>query len=439
MPCLFGDATRSELEPTYLQFVRDFIAFAVDVLLAAERIDELSAAVSLSEDAAETERRKLTQLQDRLTDALRTGERDVGGIAERCTEAIERACEGVIADEIIRLERELSLERATAERSGATQRKACEQALERLLLGAHRLPESGSELDLDLVGGTGYAATLRIRTTFGLEAELDLEIAEGNLFATPVRAAQVAPGLELHLPENRGWISKKMKLVKHKLGKHEVTALRVGASRVTVSLRQPDAGDGYDIVIDSDWPRPRVIAVTAGSEPSLADAHPLELCDEEAVQDLLTTLVDNAEAVRGEPVELTRALLDGQPLASHDDPTVLVDRIIELIAPTVREIGSHSLDGEELVLKRELGADRREEIYLPKQELLDKIEALSDANQARFDALGLRSARPPAVPPRPKARGTAPPPPPGIGDREQPRVVIGPPPPPKPARAESQG
>lgn len=460
MPCLFGDATQSELEPNYLHFLRDFVEFAVAVLRAREHTDEQQEILAASERTNEAERAKLAALQARLERTLRTGDRDGEGVAERCTEAIERACNGVINDEIDQLERELDVERANLDRARASLRRSAERALEKLLLAPHTLPESGDELTLTLTGETGYEASLLCRTPYGLEVELDLAVPPSSLMAAAVRASQVAPSLELHVPEQRGWLSKKTKLIKHKVHKHVVTRVVIGETRLTVSLRQPDSQCGFDIMLDADWVVPRIATVKAGEEPDLMTAHNLEESDEEAVRTLMTTLADAAEGIRAEPTRLARATFDGKPIMAHDDPTLLVDRLLEIIAPTVQSIASHSLGSDELVLKRDLGAARREETYLPKQALFDTIDTLRPASRARFEVLGLRppppvkavgepaakkQAKKPQAPARAKARGTAPPPPPGAkteaAAKRPPSVVVSPAlqrAPKRPSRARSE-
>jgi hypothetical protein len=57
------------------------------------------------------------------------------------------------------------------------------------------------------------------------------------------------------------------------------------------------------------------------------------------------------------------------------------------MAPVVQEIAWRSHSPGELVLRRLLSGDRREEIFLPKSELKQKIEALQESNRALFDPL----------------------------------------------------
>src|SRR5262249_13330618 len=86
---------------------------------------------------------------------------------------------------------------------------------------------------------------------------------------------------------------------------------------------------------------------------------------------------------------LLEASLDHQPLREYDRPAVLVKRLIASMTPIVQEISAHSLAPDELVLRRMLGDNRREEIFVSKSELRRKLEPLTATQRSLFDSLGL--------------------------------------------------
>ena len=95
---------------------------------------------------------------------------------------------------------------------------------------------------------------------------------------------------------------------------------------------------------------------------------------------------------------------------------MLVKRLIAQIAPVVREIAKHSQSSDELVVKRVLADNRREETFVAKAELLRKFASLSPGRRACFEPLGLGSAAPEEArgrkesPATSQAAPTAPPP-----------------------------
>jgi hypothetical protein len=80
-----------------------------------------------------------------------------------------------------------------------------------------------------------------------------------------------------------------------------------------------------------------------------------------------------------------------------------IERFLRVLAPMVHEIGQRSLMPSELVLRRALTDDRREEIFVSKATLREKYASLAPSVRALFTPLGLDAP--------PKGRTSAPPPP----------------------------
>ena len=97
---------------------------------------------------------------------------------------------------------------------------------------------------------------------------------------------------------------------------------------------------------------------------------------------------------------MTAATLDGQPLREHDEPRVLCTRLIAAISREVQEISRRSGAAGELVLRKNIGQGRREEIYITKAELLERVLTLPPGLRPAFDPLhltqGPRSPRAPS-------------------------------------------
>jgi hypothetical protein len=109
---------------------------------------------------------------------------------------------------------------------------------------------------------------------------------------------------------------------------------------------------------------------------------------------------------------LRKASLGGTALASLESPRALVDQILASIAPTIQEIAKRSLAPGELVIKRLVGDSRREEVFVSKKELRQKVEPLPPELRAAFDPLELWDAAPKViVEPDPSPRVGPPPPP----------------------------
>jgi hypothetical protein len=84
-----------------------------------------------------------------------------------------------------------------------------------------------------------------------------------------------------------------------------------------------------------------------------------------------------------------QASSDHQPLRDVARPGRIAEKLIDLVAPTVRELRRRSAPTGELILKRELGGGRREEIFLRRVELTSQWAALGPGRRTLFDAWGL--------------------------------------------------
>jgi hypothetical protein len=97
---------------------------------------------------------------------------------------------------------------------------------------------------------------------------------------------------------------------------------------------------------------------------------------------------------------MTSATFDGKPLREIEDPSAIATKLINVLAPIVQEIARRSGAPGELVLRRDLGEGRREEIYITKAELNEKVLTLPATLRPVFDPFelseGPRSPRAPA-------------------------------------------
>jgi hypothetical protein len=117
------------------------------------------------------------------------------------------------------------------------------------------------------------------------------------------------------------------------------------------------------------------------------------------VMRLWTRLLDTTRDLLGRREAMTDATFDGKSLADLPDPRPVCARLVSVIAPTVQEIAKRSGAPGELVLRRDLGEGRREEIYITKAELHEKVLALPPELRSVFDPFelseGPRSPRAP--------------------------------------------
>lgn len=443
MRYLFGDSTESALEFNYLAFLRDAVDACVAILhsdagLAAgrERKAARERAASEAIHAVEAFGKAAHQVAEPV--AHGSPETPVG----RAAAAVQHATTDAVRRESAQARAALQADLELIESEGQRLRSRCVAALG-TLLQSHDLPDAEESILVRWTGG-GYEARLKQKAKFGAEALIELDIPSSSLFAHDVRIDRISDGVEIHAPESAGWLKKEVKMVPHRLGRHHVTEVIVSGAGITFKVRaSSEAGaGGFDIQVG----RKGDIKIDRSGNPG-DEGLQFETDDRDVGK--LTILGEKLEAAADALREHRRALagaqLDGAPLADHAHPKVLAERLIEAMAPVVRQIAQHSLSPGELVLKRLLAGDRREEIFVSKSELAQKLEALPASLRKTFAPLGLADAGPepavavPAPPVLPPAREgvTTSAPLPGVSERPA-RKTQPPPPPPPPRVPQAQ-
>src|SRR5262245_15979569 len=368
MRYLYGDSTPSNLEFNFIEFLRDAVEFGVQVLLSDQRIVQGRAHMRTLEHATSAEMERLQKLPPLVTKAFEGTTLGAGDSATaRCVTAISEAATELVRDETTALRTALDVEVAKQNAQAGRERDGCLKALESLLL-KHDLPETALGIHLAMHGAR-YECRARTKTGSGLEAVLELEIPGNHLFDRILRVDRITERLDVNAPEVGGWLNKGVKQRTQHLEKHHLTELAIGSSAGNLKLRvAPDGtGPGFDVIFSKQAPRVRLARV---DQQGTAD-QPFEVEDGDAktLIAFYDKLVAAAVELGGHRKKLLDAKIDGEPLRTHGRPTLLVERLIGAIAPTVQEIAARSQSPGELVLRRLLAGNRREEIFLAKSEL----------------------------------------------------------------------
>jgi hypothetical protein len=304
----------------------------------------------------------------------------------RCAAAIARSTDGLVRAEVAAVQATLESEQQKRNAQAAREREGCVNELERLLV-KHDLPDMTMHTQVALTAGR-YQCRGRLTTGFGLAATLELEVPSGHLYAQLLRVDRLFERLEVQMPEIAGWLHKEMRLKPQHLEKHYLVALSLADGEGLLKLRAANdgSGAGFDALVRAEGPRVRVLRVDEHGKPA---GEPFEVQDADAAR--LLALHDKVAVAAAELGRHRRAIvdatLDGEPLRVSNRSTMLVERLIATMAPVVQEIAARSQSPGELVLRRLLADDRREEVFLSKSELRRKLEPLPEGERALFDPL----------------------------------------------------
>jgi|SRR5580700_1819941 hypothetical protein len=387
---LYGDSTPSTLKTDFIALLRDVIDFGVTVLQCDGRLTEAVQRAAAFSAKTEKEIESAEALVLRVSRALeQTPAVDAQSLPGRCAVRIQEGAADTIRAEIAEARAAVAGESAHAAKEVAREHEASAKALATLLL-KHELPDEVVVLHLQAAAGASYKAELHAHAPFGLDWVVALEIPPSSPLAQALRIERVAERLEVQAPEEAGWLRKETKIRAQRLDRLYLTQLTVDPAETLVRLRTaPDAtGGGFDISFRREPRRVQLVRVFEGDAP--ADA-PYEVEGDDAVKlrALQDSLAEMASSLRAHKKSIVSAKLADIPVDKLEPPRALVDRIVEHIAPTVQEIGRRSLTPGELVLKRRVSESHREELFISRAEVAQKLEPLSAEARRAFDALGL--------------------------------------------------
>ena len=153
MSYLYGDSSPSPLRINFIDFLKDGLEFCVNVLLASQRMREARAQTTSLQKDADAHIAQLEKLGALVTLAVEGVSADPESHTGRCAQAIIKVASDQVKSEIAAVRAKLSSELSQAESKVATERTACAQALQGLLL-RHDLPGDREE-ESDRVIGDG--------------------------------------------------------------------------------------------------------------------------------------------------------------------------------------------------------------------------------------------------------------------------------------------
>ena len=409
MSFFFGDSSPATFEGNFLEVLRDATAFAVQIAEADEAIATVEARKAELTAAAEADSRRLESLMRAVIAVVSAADKGkvTSGTARFAAELAGVATERHhVAGESVRARLSEDLRAVDAGVIAAREKYAI--ALDAYL----RLAEPpGCEREIKLALALDaetdephYSADVTGRSSLGLGWHLSLAIPAGSPWAAALRVEVLAPALAINAPQRTGIIKKEVKRKRQKLHRWVVTRMTDDGPRVSLALRADlDDDAGFDLVADPAAGTVTAVRVAAKDDPS-AGAFPVDADD---VAPLVALAVKARDAARELPRRaLVSATLDDMPFDGKNaeaQPRIvqLVTRLVEALAPTASEIAMRSLADDELILRRTLPDGQREEIFMPKSMLRDKIAPLDAAHRALFSPLGLDpllpSMRPPAI------------------------------------------
>jgi hypothetical protein len=323
--------------------------------------------------------------------SISVAERAAGGeAADRVGQRMLECVKSTASAELATLEHEAAEEASHIRNIVGRSGESAQRALEGFLL-RHDLPGTELSLSWSAAGEQSYASTVTVKAPFGIQAVFSLAIPPDHLWSRSRRVADLLPGLEVHFPQQSGWLSKRVEMAPLKLDRLFLSVVNLDATSAEFRLRKnPSSGPGYRVLMTTEDAR-RVIIQPLGDEGVPDSDAPLTLDGEDEQQMLLfcARVVASTCDLSTMRRSMVSAEYEGEALNDTKWPEAVAERLIEQLAPVVNEIALRSGAPGELVLRRDVGGGRREEVYVTKAELYEKILVLPPTRRGTFEQLGL--------------------------------------------------
>ncbi len=390
MRYLYGDASPFPLDENFI----DTLVAAVDACVALFRADqEVNAR---KEKVANIE--KYTRQEQEYLDALaRSVEKALAPfmpedasnhVAYSTATQITQHARAIIADAGNRLKRQ-----GDSAVSTTMGRDIAERVFEAVavFLRKHQLPESTWQYNWSYdLAKSSAEMILKSSSSCGLFAEYQTRLTAGQRWGQPPRLLDILPSAHIRIPRAGNWLKRLMMGAHEDLGFFSVTQVAIRSQQVTLEVRrqvQPDAG-GYRILIRTGKDRsPLIFPLGGDSDEPL----PIYGDDAEHLASLCQLINSDFDTLKGQRDIMTSARIGARDIKSVDEPADVATLIISALTPIIREMRLRSRVPGELVLKRDLGQGRREELFVPRQTLIEKFADLPAAYRSQFHSAGLGS------------------------------------------------
>ncbi len=216
-------------------------------------------------------------------------------------------------------------------------------------------------------------------------------VPDSYLWSTAFQVGQLEPGLTLELQKQGGWLRKGPKLATQPLHKYYVTEVELAPDYAMFILRKSDKkpSPGYKVVMrDEDDGAPTLSPI----EPnSTKPGDTLVLSGDSAVS--LTSLWNKMERdlfqLRSHRSNMVSATFNDEAIDKLSEPGLVAEAMLSAVAPIIREMRLRSRVPGELVLKRDTGDGRREELFVPRRMLESKYSTLPGKHQRLFESVGI--------------------------------------------------
>lgn len=396
----YGDGTPFPLEENFIETLTAAVESCTNAFAPLADLDERRERAREARREADREVGRLEDLERTVSAAiapyLPTDPKKVGA-TQTVAQKLTQLAKSQVAE--ARAQTDGRVRQLEQQASGRTASAAVLKAL-RPFFEAHQLPKAQWIMSWDVRGAEPAADAVatagRITAAFALAPDP---------YRGPIRVEQLAEGVVVHMLKKG--VFGKAKPAPVDLGKYVLVAYERTAKQQVVTLKEnPNkASAGLRFAIGDAGATWVSISLAGDAE---GEPNPLDLDDVPPIRQL----VERANAAFHDLLE-KRTLVDlsygSKSINDLDEPRTVPLELLQQLTPLARTIREKSRMSGELVLKRDIGDGRREELFVPRASLAHRFARLPFEYRKPFEEMGIsgEETQPAITLPRPPAdRGT---------------------------------
>lgn len=392
MSRVYGDSTPFPHDLDYIQMLRAGVDCAVRLLSAQHSIRAAAQRSEAAEKTVQVEVAELNNLFESVQSATKASISDGMDRTVRTAAQIIAGARGAIDGAVRELEAQVAAEVSQAGHIADKARETMSSAINGFL-EQHTMP--GSRLCLQLTASPeANSGHVTIITPFGISAVFGVAIPSNHAWARPRRVGDFVPHLEVRMPVESGWLSKRVEMAALRIDRLVVSDVMFSEHSGALRLRKAaGAGSGYQVRVDLEN-GVNVSLTPVREDGSLGEEQPyvLEGADQASMLNLWQSVVQSSWELMHLRRRMVSASFGEKPLVELDAPSAVAEALVTHVAPLVNEISRRSGARGELVLRRNLGEGKREETYCTHSELIEKILVLPPDLRSVFAQLNLIGA-----------------------------------------------
>ena len=399
----YGDGTPFPLDENFIETLTTAVETCTNAFLPLAELDTRRERARDTRKGGDREIAKLADLERDVLGALAThlgDKKPPTSVTAQLADKLTATVKATIADSKKQIEARVATTevQAAARTAGDGVVKALAPFFE-----VHTLPKSTWIMSWDARGAE--VAADAVATAGRLAAAFSLAV---DTFRAPIRVDTLADAVVVHMMK-KGMFGK-AKPAPIDLGKYVLVAYERTASERVLTLKEnankSSAGLRFAVVeTGATW-----VSITAAGDAE-GETNPLDVDDIDAVR----RLADGATKALQDLIDKRRLVdltLGGTPVADLPEPRMVPFELLAQLTPLARSIRERSRMSGELVLKRDIGDNRREELFVPRATLAAQYARLPHEYCKPFEDMGISGEETsPAImmPPRTPARTTPPP------------------------------